>query len=377
MLEIKSIYKTFAAQTSRVPGSPPTLAALDDIDLKIQEGEFFSLLGPSGCGKSTLLRILAGLEQATSGEILWKGERIDQKPARERPFNMVFQKYALFPHLSVIENVAFALSLKKVDAREIRARTDEALALVNLAGFENRRPETLSGGQQQRVALARALVNRPSCVLLDEPLGALDQKLRERMQSELRLLQKRLGLTFIFVTHDQEEAMILSDRIAVMNAGCLEQVSTPRELFENPQSLFSARFVGGRNEIAGHAVKNASTGGDKLSLALEVGGQLLRGQSVCAELQQRGAGAAAKAFIRPELLRVAKPGATPASQNSIVGRVQQILFRGHKSEVMLESNDGFIFRSLMEPEMASALRLGEMVTLEFPVSETHLFWAGE
>lgn len=357
------------------------MAALDRVDLKIEEGEFFSLLGPSGCGKSTLLRILAGLEQASGGEILWKGRRIDQTPARERPFNMVFQKYALFPHLSVFENVAFGLRLKKVAEAEIRSRADEALALVNLSGFEDRLPETLSGGQQQRVALARALVNRPACVLLDEPLGALDQKLRERMQSELRLLQKRLGLTFIFVTHDQEEAMILSDRIAVMNAGRLEQVSTPRELFERPESLFSARFVGGRNEIGGLAVASttaAASGGagDPLSLALEVGGDLLRGRSVCEELNRRGAGASAKAFVRPELMRLA--GATGvAGFNTLTGRVQQVLFRGHKCEVLFETAGGELLRSLMEPEVASELRLGEQVRLEFPSSETHFFWSGE
>ncbi len=366
MLEIRSIHKTFGSQT-----------ALDHVDLKIEEGEFFSLLGPSGCGKSTLLRILAGLEQASSGEIFWKGQRIDQKPARERPFNMVFQKYALFPHLSVIENVAFGLRLKKVDAREIRSRSDEALALVNLAGFEDRLPETLSGGQQQRVALARALVNRPACVLLDEPLGALDQKLRERMQSELRLLQKSLGLTFIFVTHDQEEAMILSDRIAVMNAGHLEQVSTPRELFENPESLFSARFVGGRNEISGRARLGGVEAGSALPLALEVGGQMLRGKSPCPELQRRGVGTSAKAFVRPDLLQISGGGASSISQNSLSGRVQQILFRGHKSEVMVESADGLILRSLMEPQMASRLRVGEVVALDFPASETHFFWDGE
>lgn len=354
MLEIRSIHKSFAGQT-----------ALESVDLKIEEGEFFSLLGPSGCGKSTLLRILAGLEEATSGEIYWKGQRIDQLPARLRPFNMVFQKYALFPHLSVFDNVAFGLSLKKVAESEIRSRVDEALALVNLTGFETRLPETLSGGQQQRVALARALVNRPSIVLLDEPLGALDQKLRERMQSELRLLQKRLGLTFIFVTHDQEEAMILSDRIAVMNAGRLEQVSTPRELFEKPSSLFSARFVGGRNELAGRVTRGG---------VFEMNGKSLEGISVCRELDARGAGTSVRAFVRPEMLRIIR---TSGSGNQLSGRVQQILFRGSKSEVMIESADGLILRSMMEPSEASALKVGHEVSLEFAPNETFLFWAGE
>lgn len=361
VLEIRSIHKSFGSQT-----------ALDHIDLKIEEGEFFSLLGPSGCGKSTLLRILAGLEEATSGEILWKGTRIDQKPAPERPFNMVFQKYALFPHLSVYDNVAFGLRLKKVAAKEIESRVEEALALVNLTGFEMRLPETLSGGQAQRVALARALVNRPACVLLDEPLGALDQKLREKMQSDLRLLQKRLGLTFIFVTHDQEEAMILSDRVAVMNAGRLEQVSTPRELFEKPQSLFSARFIGGRNELQGFSGANVS---DAL-VAVEMIGQTLRGRSACGELNQRGSGSAIRAFVRPEQVRLSS-GLGASASNLIEGEVVQVLFRGLRSEVIVQTSEGTILRSLMEPAAATELSLGQRVALEFPASETHLFWAGE
>ena len=219
MLEIRSIQKQFGSQT-----------ALQSIDLVVKKGEFFSLLGPSGCGKSTLLRILAGLDNATAGQILWDGLRIDNLPARERPFNMVFQKYALFPHLTVQENIAFGLKIKKISSAETDLRVKEAMDLVNLHTFKNRMPETLSGGQAQRVALARALVNRPQCLLLDEPLTALDQKLREHMQTELRLLQRRVGLTFIFVTHDQEEAMLLSDRIAVMSEGRLEQVSEPKKL---------------------------------------------------------------------------------------------------------------------------------------------------
>lgn len=356
MLEIRSIQKTFGSQT-----------ALDRIDLTIREGEFFSLLGPSGCGKSTLLRLLAGLETATGGEIYWKGRRIDQLPARLRPFNMVFQKYALFPHLTVFENVAFGLQLKKVPASEIRSRVEEALALVNLQGFEARKPETLSGGQQQRVALARALVNRPSIVLLDEPLGALDQKLREKMQADLRLLQKRLGLTFIFVTHDQEEAMILSDRIAVMNAGRLEQVATPRELFERPSSLFSARFVGGRNELVGRATGAAG---------FEMAGRTLQGVSVCAELDRRGSGAEVCAFVRPEMLRIAMKASAAGEGNALHGRVVQILFRGSKSEVLIETEEGLSLRSMVDPSEATSLRVGSDVALQFAPNETHLFWAG-
>ncbi|MGE0634460.1 MAG: ABC transporter ATP-binding protein, partial [Pseudobdellovibrionaceae bacterium] len=206
MLELRSIEKKFGSQI-----------ALRRLDLQIQEGEFYSLLGPSGCGKTTLMRIISGLETDFSGEIYWKGQRIEHLPARQRPFNMVFQKYALFPHLDIFGNLAFGPRLKNKSEKEIRGKAGEVLNLVGLGGYENRLPETLSGGQQQRVALARALMNEPEILLLDEPLSALDQKLREHMQTELRLLQRKLGLTFIFVTHDQEEAMVMSDRIAVMN----------------------------------------------------------------------------------------------------------------------------------------------------------------
>ncbi|MES2856429.1 MAG: ABC transporter ATP-binding protein [Bdellovibrionota bacterium] len=313
------------------------------MSLNIGEGEFFSLLGPSGCGKSTLLRILAGLEDASGGEIYWKGQRIDQLPARERPFNMVFQKYALFPHLDVFENVAFGLRLKRNSAAEVKSRVEEALSLVSLSGFEHRLPETLSGGQAQRVALARALVNRPACVLLDEPLGALDQKLREKMQSELRLLQKRLGLTFIFVTHDQEEAMILSDRVAVMNAGAVEQVSTPRELFESPSSLFSARFIGSRNEL-------------------------------CAKLVDGSHPEHVRMFIRPERTKIIRRGASARSGfNSIEGSIQQVLFRGMRSEVVIGLHDGSLVRSVCELEANDVLGVGEKVALEFAPGETFLF----
>lgn len=364
MLEIRSIQKTFGSQTA-------PLIALESIDLTIREGEFFSLLGPSGCGKSTLLRIIAGLEDASSGEILWKGQRVDQLSARERPFNMVFQKYALFPHLSVFENVAFGLRLQKLPSSELKSRVIEALAMVNLKGFETRKPETLSGGQAQRVALARALANRPSVVLLDEPLGALDQKLREHMQSELRLLQRRLGLTFIFVTHDQEEAMILSDRIAVMNAGRIAQVSPPRELFESPASLFSARFIGARNELSG----SASLGSDG-SFALSVEGHTgMRGISACARLSSEKKGAV-RAFVRPERLRVLmNGGAVTPHFNRIEGEVVQVLFRGVRTEVLVALVGGTLVRALGDVELCTILKAGERVTLEFSPDETHLFAA--
>jgi spermidine/putrescine transport system ATP-binding protein len=362
VLEIRNIQKRFGSQI-----------ALQSVDLKIQKGEFFSLLGPSGCGKSTLLRILAGLDEASAGEILWNGRRIDQLPARERPFNMVFQKYALFPHLSVEENVAFGLKLKKMSSSETTSRVREALELVNLKGFERRYPETLSGGQQQRVALARALVNHPQCLLLDEPLTALDQKLREHMQSELRLLQRRLGLTFIFVTHDQEEAMLLSDRIAVMNNGQVEQVSSPKDLYETPSSIFCARFIGRRNEINAQVVAQlVDTSSDFVSFDF-AGSNGLRGRSV-AGLHPILADGPAQAFIRPERLRVLARHALPTPGfNVLNGEVIQVLFRGIRSEVILAMPGDVYLRSLMDFESGTQIHVGDRVGVEFSPEETHVF----
>ncbi len=358
-LQIRNIQKSFGSQT-----------ALSSIDLEIRKGEFFSLLGPSGCGKSTLLRILAGLEPATSGEILWEGQPIQNLPARERPFNMVFQKYALFPHLSVFENVAFGLKLQKLGKAEIESRVREALDLVNLKGFERRLPETLSGGQSQRVALARALVNRPQIVLLDEPLTALDQKLREHMQTELRLLQRRLDLTFIFVTHDQEEAMLLSDRIAVMNGGRVEQVSEPRFLYERPGSLFSARFIGRRNELDVDAIESRDGWVD-----LALGVSRLKGRSACERLNEQGRGGA-HVFVPPERVRVltGSRGVTPGL-NHLEGAVVQILFRGASSEMTVDLGESRYLRVLSDLDSVQNLSVGERVGLEFPPEETHVFLA--
>jgi ABC-type Fe3+/spermidine/putrescine transport system ATPase subunit len=238
MLEIKHLYKDFF-----------DTHATSDVSLTIEQGEFFALLGPSGCGKTTLLRMIAGIESPTSGEIWFDGRRVDVLAPHERQFNMVFQKYALFPHLSVIENVAFGLKVKKVPSAEIPGRVKEALDLVQMSHLSYRDVTTLSGGQQQRVALARALVNRPKVLLLDEPLSALDLKLRLQMQTELMRIQRKLNITFIFVTHDQDEAMSLSDRIAVMNRGQIEQVGKPKDIYERPNSAFVAEFIGSVNTI--------------------------------------------------------------------------------------------------------------------------------
>jgi spermidine/putrescine transport system ATP-binding protein/putrescine transport system ATP-binding protein len=230
------------------------VVAVDDAELAIRRGEFFSLLGPSGCGKTTLLRMIAGFEFPTSGEIFFEGERMTDEPPNKRPSNMVFQSYAIFPHLDVFDNIAYGLRKDRLSRVELKRRVDDALTMIKLDGFGARRADELSGGQRQRVALARALVRRPKVLLLDEPLGALDRRLRESMQIELRALQKSVGITFVFVTHDQEEALSMSDRIAVMSGGQILQVASPRTLYEEPNCREVADFIGQMNFFDGKVV---------------------------------------------------------------------------------------------------------------------------
>lgn len=244
------------------------VVAVDDVSIDIADGEFFSLLGPSGCGKTTLLRMIAGLEFPTAGTIEIHGEVQGLRPPDKRPVNTVFQSYALFPHMSVTENIGFGLRMKNVSESEIKARVDEVIGLVQLTGMERRRPDQMSGGQQQRVALARALVNKPEVLLLDEPLGALDLKLRQAMQFELKELQQRVGITFVYVTHDQEEALTMSDRIAVMNSGELLQVAAPEEMYERPANRFVASFIGETNFLRGEV---AAPGRVRIEGGIEVG----------------------------------------------------------------------------------------------------------
>ncbi|GAA3950743.1 ABC transporter ATP-binding protein [Actinomadura viridis] len=232
-----------------------TVAAVRGLDLAIAQGEFFSLLGPSGCGKTTTLRMIAGFEEPTAGEVRLRGRAVNGVPAERRDVNTVFQSYALFPHMNVFENVAFGLRRRRVPKAEIRDRVGEMLETVDLAGRERHRPARLSGGQQQRVALARALVNRPRALLLDEPLGALDLRLRQAMQGELKRIQRETGVTFVYVTHDQAEALAMSDRIAVMNGGRVEQLGTPREIYERPATRFVAGFIGTSNVIEGRVAE--------------------------------------------------------------------------------------------------------------------------
>lgn len=240
------------AQVTKMFGD---FTAVDNIDMTIHDGEFFSMLGPSGCGKTTTLRMIAGFEQPTMGAIQIHGQQVAGIPPYKRPVNTVFQNYALFPHMTVFQNVAFGLEMKKVPKAELERRVGEVLELVQLPHLRERRPKQLSGGQQQRVALARALVNRPEVLLLDEPLGALDLKLRKAMQLELKQIQSEVGITFIYVTHDQEEALTMSDRIAVMDAGVVQQVGAPRDIYEHPNNRFVADFIGETNFVTGRVAE--------------------------------------------------------------------------------------------------------------------------
>ncbi|MCA3748335.1 MAG: ABC transporter ATP-binding protein [Rubrobacter sp.] len=327
--------------------------AVEGLSLDIYEGEFFSLLGPSGCGKTTTLRMIAGFEEPTSGEVLVGGRSMRGVPPYRRPVNTVFQSYALFPHLDVFENVAFGLRRAGVPKDEISRRVREACALVKLSGFERRKPSRLSGGQQQRVALARALVNRPKVLLLDEPLGALDLKLRKEMQLELKNLQHEVGITFIYVTHDQEEALTMSDRIAVMNEGRVQQVADPATLYERPANRFVAGFIGQTNILEG--VVEAVEGGR--AVLRTPGG--LRLEAVLTNGFRPGPGEGVEAAVRPEKLRIGEAG-----DNVVAAEVSEVVYLGSSTQYILRGQDGgrLIVHRQNDRE-AAALRPGEAVSV--------------
>jgi putative spermidine/putrescine transport system ATP-binding protein len=284
--------------------------AVDDLELEIADGEFFSMLGPSGSGKTTVLRLVAGFERPTRGRILLGENDVTDLPPYRRDVNTVFQDYAIFPHMDVVTNVEYGLRVKGVNRKERRRRAEEALASVRLEGYGGRKPNQLSGGQRQRVALARALVNRPQVLLLDEPLGALDLKLRREMQLELKQIQREVGITFVFVTHDQEEALSMSDRVAVFRDGRVDQVATPVELYEEPATSFVAGFVGTSNRIGGEAAR-----------------ALL--------------GSAGEYAVRPERLRVAEPGAAVDGREVAAnGRVTEVVYLGPTTHAIVELEAG-------------------------------------
>ncbi len=302
-------------------------SALSDISLDILDNEFFTLLGPSGCGKTTLLRMIAGFETVTEGVIWLYGEEIEDLPANKRPVNTVFQQYALFPNMTVAENVSFGLRMLGRKGAEISKRTDRMLRLVQLESFANRRPDQLSGGQQQRVALARALAPEPKVLLLDEPLSALDLKLRQAMRVELKQIQEETGITFIFVTHDQEEALTMSDRIAVMSAGRLQQIGTATEIYEEPRNRFVADFIGDTNLLD---VTVVEISGEK-SVCRMAGGALL----TCGATGNMGPGARGHVSIRPERISVAPVG----DSDGITGVVERIMYLGTDTQCFLRLDD--------------------------------------
>jgi spermidine/putrescine transport system ATP-binding protein len=343
--------------------------AVDNIDLTVASGEFFFLLGPSGCGKTTTLRLIAGFEQPTSGRILLDGVDVSDVPPHRRNVNTVFQSYALFPFLSVFDNVAFGLKHRSVGKAELKQRVNQALDLVAMTQFATRRPGQLSGGQQQRVALARALVLNPAVLLLDEPLGALDAKLRRSLKVELKALQERVGITFLYVTHDQEEALTMSDRLAVMNAGNIVQIGTPRQVYEEPADSYVADFLGAANLIEVEVV----TAG-----ALRLGDFAL----TSARCEANTAGRA-HAVIRPERVLIEEHGS--AGDNRVPAMVERVVFLGSATQVMLRLAPGVPLQALMQndgsrPELAQgtpvhcylppdALRVLAGAAGEVPVAE--------
>ncbi len=303
--------------------------AVDDLSLDIYEGEFFSLLGPSGCGKTTTLRMIAGFEEPTGGSISVAGEQVQGVPPYRRPVNTVFQSYAIFPHLNVFDNVAFGLRRSGVKGEELNTRVTEACEMVQLSGFEKRKPTMLSGGQQQRVALARALVNRPKVLLLDEPLGALDLKLRKELQLELRTLQHEVGITFVYVTHDQEEALTMSDRIAVMNEGKVQQIADPTTLYELPKNDFVANFIGQTNVFSG-VVESVS--GLRVTLRTS---REMRIEAYSQEGAGVEVGTEAQAAVRPEKIRFGGAG-----DNASTAEIRQIVYLGVSTQYIAELPGG-------------------------------------
>ena len=318
--------------------------AVDNIDLSVASGEFFSLLGPSGCGKTTTLRLIAGFEQPTAGRVLLDGLDVSAVPAHKRNVNTVFQSYALFPFLSVFDNVAFGLRYARVTKAELRTRVGDALSLVSMYSFASRRPGQLSGGQQQRVALARALVLNPAVLLLDEPLGALDAKLRRSLKVELKALQERVGITFLYVTHDQEEALTMSDRLAVLDAGRIAQVGTPRQVYEEPADSYVADFLGAANLME---ILVSERTGDSAAI-LRLGEVTLSTLHGC----PAAPGGKAHAVIRPERVRVEEHGSPGV--NRVPALVERVVFLGAATQIMLRLATGTSLQALLQNDGGSA-----------------------
>jgi spermidine/putrescine transport system ATP-binding protein len=347
--------------------------AVREMVLEIPAGEFFTMLGPSGCGKTTTLRMVAGFEDPSEGRVLLSGEDVTDLPAFRRPTNTVFQSYALFPHRSVEKNVAFGLERQKVDKGEIRRRVGEELERVGLSGEAKRRPAQLSGGQQQRVALARALVNRPEVLLLDEPLGALDLKLRKQLQVELKRIQRDVGITFVYVTHDQEEALTMSDRIAVMNRGVVEQVADPETVYERPGTTFVAGFIGVSNLMPGEIV---SSNGAGTHMRLDAGPTVKAQDSGGVQAGER-----AHAVVRPEKLELRQAGAAAeGSRASVEGQVESSLYLGTATQMVVRLGDGTRMTVLVPNADAEARRelpaAGDAARLSWSDENIHIVREG-
>jgi spermidine/putrescine ABC transporter ATP-binding subunit len=354
-VDIIGIKKNFGAVT-----------ALKQVDFTIAEGEFVSLLGASGCGKSTLLRIISGFEVPSAGQIRIQGEDVTASPPERRPTNLVFQRGALFPHMSVRENIGYALKLRRWDRKRIDARVDEMLALVRLEGLGERRPTELSGGQSQRVAMARALAGEPKVLLLDEPLSALDLKLRQQMQLELRAIQRKLGATFIFVTHDQTEALVMSDRIAIMNGGRIEQSGTPQDIYKRPASIFVSDFIGQTNLLAGVVVDVGPKG-----VVLDVGGRRL--DAAPAEL---AVGDKAVLSIRPEAVRLGQGNERPHEGRGVAATVAELIYLGSSFRAGCRLADDTMMWADLRDEEAEGLALGDSVALNWSQGAARLLKGG-
>ncbi len=334
------------------------VVAVDRVSIDVYAGEFFSILGPSGCGKTTLLRLIAGLEESDSGAIYLHGELINTTPPYRRDVNTVFQNYALFPHMNVYENIAFGLRMKRIKKDSIDYRVSKSLELVGLSGMESRKPGQLSGGQQQRIALARALVNEPSVLLLDEPLGALDLKLRKQMQIELKSLQKRLGITFIYVTHDQEEALTMSDRIAVMRSGRIERVGTPSQVYEEPDTEFVANFIGISNLFSGE-VKDSDA--SILTLITQDGVEIKAHDN---GLKNTGT---INVMVRPEKIQLSKH--EPEQDNIVQGIIEDAIYLGTVIQFIISLDERKLI-VLEKNDKERALKPGQRVFASWDISST-------
>ena len=345
LLSLKNVSKAFDDKT-----------VLNSLDLDILDGEFITLLGPSGCGKTTLLRLMPVLEQPDTGAVSLSGHDITHAAPEHRPLNTVFQNYALFPHMSVYDNVAYGLKMEKRPRDEIRQRVDEVLAMVQLQDFARRKPHQLSGGQQQRVAIARAVVKRPQLLLLDEPLSALDYKLRRTMQVELKRLQRELGITFVFVTHDQEEALSMSDRVVVLKDGAIQQLGTPREIYERPANLFTARFVGETNLFPGYLTSVEDTG-----ITLDILGLSRTLQKPGFTLRK---GEQVNVLLRPEDIRVL----APEDEKGLAGRIVERNYKGSTLDSVIHLEDGtevLASEFFDEDDPAFDYKLGEPVRVSW------------